>query len=174
MWALAVGVAGFLTVAIAGTVAVRRSKTPAEQMFLFNKYDTISWCCLYYLCFYVLPGILAVLDVIPDPIPGLGMAAIIQGVAGVLIVAIAGAVAIRRTMTPAERRLLVRRIFYFGLLLVVFFVLPGILAVLDVIPGPIPGLGMAVAILVYYFLEMWWLRQSEQIREAEKASVGSP
>jgi cytochrome b561 len=174
MGALVVGVAGVLTVAIAGTLALRKSKTTEERLFHLQHNFSFG---LAFLCLLVVPGILAVLDVIDDPLFGQGptfpLVTAMLGVAGVLAVAIAGAVVVRKNKTPAKRSFLIRFHFYMGLTFLAFFTLPGILADLHVIPDAVPGLGMAADLFFFFFLLRWSERQLEEFRRAEKASVGS-
>ena len=61
-----------------------------------------------------------------------------------------------------------------GLLLLILFVAPGALALLDAVPDPVPGVSMAVAIAVYFFIEMWWVRAREHADEQEKVEAGAP
>jgi NADH:ubiquinone oxidoreductase subunit 6 (subunit J) len=174
MWALLVGAVGVLTVAIAGTVSLRRSKTADERTFHIS--HNVSFY-LSFLIFFVVPGILAALGVIDDPLFGPGptfpLATAMIGVAGVLVVALAGAVVVRRNKVPAKRGFLIRVHFYMGLTFLVFFTLPGILADLQVIPDAMPGLGTAADLFFFFFLLRWSERQLEQFRAADKAGAGS-
>jgi hypothetical protein len=64
-----VAAAGVLTVAIAGTVSLRRSKTAKERTFHIS--HSVSFF-LSFLIFLVVSGIPAVLGVLDDPLLGQG------------------------------------------------------------------------------------------------------
>jgi hypothetical protein len=174
MWSLIVGGVGLVAVVIGAIIVVRRGQRPAANDLRWGKYDTISYCSLTYLCFFIGPGIAAVLGVINDPILDLAPVAIATGVLGLVIVAIGGAVAVQRARNPAERSWLIRRNASYDLLLALFFLLPGVLTHFRILPDPVPGITMGAAIAVYFFLEMWLFKGRERILVAEEATVGPP
>jgi hypothetical protein len=173
MWSLIVGGVGLVVVVI-GAIVVRRGQPPAADDLRWGKYDTISYCSLTYLCFFIGPGIAARLGVIDDPILDLAPVAIATGVLGLVIVAIGGAVAVQRAKNPAERSWLIRRNASYDLLFVLFFLLPGVLTHFHVLPDPVPGITMGVAIAVYFFIEMWLFKGREQLVAPQEATVGPP
>jgi hypothetical protein len=173
MWALIVGVAGLLTVAISGTISLRRSTTNDERWFHIGHNFQFG---LSFLVFFVVPGILALFGVIDDPLfgPGAPFPVVIAllGVAGVLAVAIAGAVVLRKNKIPAKRSFLIRFHVYMGVTFLLFFTVPGMLAGLRIIPDAMPGLATAADLLFFFFLLRWADRQSARFRDAEKAGIG--
>src|SRR5262249_39363366 len=172
MGALLVGTLGVLTVAIAGTIAYRGSKTADDRMFHLHHNFTFG---MSFVIFFVVQGILAVCDVIDDPIFGGGptfpLVTILLGVVGVLAVTIVGVIVVRKNKLPAKRAFLIRLHVYMGVSFLLFFTAPGLLADLGVIPDPMPGLGTAVDLFFFFFLIRWAHWQLEKLRQAEAAGM---
>jgi hypothetical protein len=172
MGALLVGTLGVLTVAIAGTIAYRRSKTDDERMFHLHHNFTFG---MSFVIFFVVQGILAVCGVIDDPIFGGGptfpLVTILLGIAGVLAVTIVGVIVVRKNKLPAKRVFLIRFHIYMGVSFLLFFTAPGLLADLGVIADPMPGLGTAADLFFFFFLLRWAHVQLERFRQAETAHM---
>ena len=126
MGALIIGLAGLVTVAIAGTISSRRSKTSDERWFHIGHNFTF---CLSFLAFFVVPGVFASLGHIDDPLFGPGptfpLVPVLIGVVGVLAISIAGAFALQRNTIPAKRGFLIRFHVYMAVTFLLFFSLPG-------------------------------------------------
>ena len=172
MGALLVGTLGVITVAIAGISAYRKTKTADERMYHLHHSFTFG---MSFVIFFVVQGILAVCDVIDDPIFGGGptfpLVTIVLGLVGVLAVTIVGVIVIRKNKLPAKRDFLIRLHIYMGVSFLLFFTAPGLLADFGVIPDPMPGLGTAADLFFFFFLLRWAHWQLEKFRQAETADV---
>ena len=169
MWSLGVGITGLLIVYLFGSTAVRGSKTSDERMFHQGHNSSFG---LFFVCFYLAPGILALLNVMDDPLEGtagpqLGRVTAGVGIVGALVLAAAGAIVPRLNRTPAKRGVLTQLWVYSAFTWFAFFALPGLLAAWRVIPDAKPGLGLAADTLAFFFLHRWAHRRLVEIAPAE-------
>ena len=173
MGALIVGVLGLAAV-LFGAMWFRThrpTRPPLGRDHRWERWDTFGYCTLTYLCFFVGPGIAAVAGLINDPVRGLALEAIMGGSLLFVILVLAAILNIRRPLPAGQRRVRAYQFTAYFLLALLFFLVPGVLAALQLIPDIVPGITMGAAIAVYFSIELVRFREAEQITEPEPAAI---